>query len=246
MPAALSIITPLVTVQPGGEGEAKVLIRNTGTVVDQFAINLLGDASAWARPDPPVVSLFPSAEQEVSIRFTPPRSSAVTAGAIPFGVRVTSREEPDFSVVEEGAVQIGGFSAVEAKLVPRTSEGKKNAVHRIEVTNTGNAPITTNLSAADPDELLVFDVEPESLEIGPGQVASARVKVAARKTNRGKTGRRMPFQVFVEPPGSMVTADGAFEQKPKASILLFLAILVVAGVLVYLLQDQAGSLPLPL
>jgi hypothetical protein len=244
MPAALSILTPLVTAQPGGEGEAKVLIRNTGTIVDQFAVNLLGDASAWARPEPGVVSLFPNSEQEVTIRFSPPRSSAVTAGTIPFGVRVTSQEEPDFSIVEEGAVQIGGFSSVEAKLVPRTSEGKSHAVHRIEVTNTGNAPVTAALSAGDPDELLAFDLEPSTLEIGPGQVGSARVKVAARKGNRGKTVRRMPFQVFVEPGGPMVTADGNFEQKPKGSILLFLAILVVAGVLVYLLQDQAGSLPL--
>jgi len=64
MPAALSILTPVVTASPGGEGIATVNVKNTGTVVDQFAINLLGDPSAWARPDPGVVSLFPGAEQQ--------------------------------------------------------------------------------------------------------------------------------------------------------------------------------------
>lgn len=244
MPAALSILTPVVHVQPGGEGTASVLIRNTGTIVDQYAVNLVGDASAWARPDPGVVSLFPGAEETITIRFTPPRSSAVTAGVVPYGVRVTSQEDREFSLVEEGTVQIGGFSSVEARVVPRTSEGKRNAVHRVEVTNTGNAPVTVAITASDPDLLLAFDIEPESLEVGPGATSPARVKVVAKKANRGKGTRRMPFQVEVDAGAGPVKVDGNFEQKPKASILLFLAIIAVAGVLVYLLQDQAGSLPL--
>ena len=244
MTAALSILTPVVHVQPGGEGVATVTIRNTGTIVDQFAINLLGDASAWARPDPGVVSLFPGAEETISVRFSPPRSSAVTAGSIPFGVRVTSQEDPTFSVVEEGAVQIGGFAAVEARIVPRTSEGKRNAVHRLEVTNTGNSPVTAHVNASDPDELLLFDLEPDSIDVPPGETVSARVKVVAKKSNRGKGSRRMPFQVQVSQGGTPVNVDANFEQKPKSSILLFLAILAVAGVLVFLLQDQAGALAL--
>jgi hypothetical protein len=235
MPAAISILTPLVTAPPGGEGEASVLIRNTGTIVDQFAVNLLGDASAWARPDPGVVSLFPGAEQTIVIRFNPPRSSSVAAGTIPFGVRVTSQEEPDFSIVEEGAVQITGFAAVEAKLVPRTSESKGTATHRLELTNTGNAPVKAAISASDPDDLLAFDIEPHDLEVEPGTTAVAKVKVAARKPNKGKGSRRMPFTVMVATGGLPVQTDGAMEQKPKGSILLLLAILVVAAVLVYLL-----------
>src|SRR5687768_2850648 len=141
MPCALSILTPVVNVQPGGEGVGSITIRNTGQVVDQYAINLLGDASAWGRPDPGVISLFPGAEETVTLRFAPPRSSAIVAGSVPFGVRVTSQEDPDFSVVEEGSVLIGGFAAVEARIVPRTSEGKRNAVHRLEITNTGNSPV---------------------------------------------------------------------------------------------------------
>lgn len=244
MPAALSILTPVVNVQPGGEGVASILIRNTGQVVDQFAINLLGDPSAWGRPDPGVISLFPGAEETVTLRFSPPRTSAIVAGTVPFGVRVTSQEDPEFSIVEEGSVTIGGFSSVEARIVPRTSEGKRNAVHRLEITNTGNAQVSAHLVASDPDNLLVFDFDPGDVEVPPGQTATARVKVVAKKPNRGKGSRRMPFQVHVEPGGAPINLDASFEQKPKASILLFLAIIAVAGVLVYLLQDQAGSLPL--
>jgi hypothetical protein len=182
-----------------------------------------------------VVSLFPGAEQTIAIRFSPPRSSTVAAGTVPYGVRVTSQEDPDFSVVEEGTVQITGFSSVEAKLVPRTSESKGKANHRLEITNTGNAPVTAAVSATDPDDLLAFVIEPSDLEVAPGTTAVARVKVAARKANKGKGSRRMPFSVIVNTGGMPVSTDGAMEQQPKGSILLFLAIIVVAAVLVYLL-----------
>jgi hypothetical protein len=163
---------------------------------------------------------------------------------VPYGVRVTAQEDKDFSVVEEGLVQIEGFSAVEAKVVPRTSEAKRKAVHRVEVLNTGNSPVTAEVSASDPDELLAFDIEPSTLTVGPGETGIARMKVAAKKGHRGRGSRRMPFNVVVEPGGPEVRVDGAFEQKPKASILLFLAILIVAAVLVVLLQQQADGLPL--
>ena len=238
MPAAVSILTPLVSVQPGGTGVAQVQIRNTGTVVDQFAINLVGDASAWARPAPPALSLFPGAEQVIEVHFTPPRSSAVVAGSVPYGVRVTSQEDAEFSIVEEGSVQIAGFAAIEAKIVPRTSEGKRRAVHRVEVTNTGNSPVTADLTASDPDLLLAFEIEPATLEVGPGDTGIARVKVASRKGNRSRGSRRMPFNVVVEPGGPPVQVDANFEQKPKASILVFLAIIALLGVLAFLLKDM--------
>jgi hypothetical protein len=188
-----------------------------------------------------VVSLFPDAEQVVQIHFNPPRSSAVVAGTVPFGVRVTSQEDPEFSLVEEGTVQIGGFAAVDARLVPRTSEGKRKAVHRVEVRNTGNSPVNASLRASDPDEHLAFGLEPDTLQIAPGATAIVRVKVAARKGHSGRSPRRLPFTVVVEPGGLPVQVDGTFEQKPKASIFLFVAIVVLLGVLVLLLKDRAGA-----
>ena len=244
MPGLVSILTPVVTVQPGSEGVVEVRIRNSGTVVDQFAVNLVGQASAWARCDPPVLSIFPGAEETVRVHFTPPRSSAVTAGLIPYGVRVTCREDTDFSVVEEGSVQVGGFGSVEAKLVPRTSEGKRTANHRIEVTNTGNAVVEAEVWASDPDELLAIDVEPNHLSVQPGTTAVAKVKMAAVK-GPSRASRRIPFQVDVEGGSAPAQVESAFEQSAKSSsLLVFVAIAVVAAVLVFLVQDQASSLPL--
>ena len=233
MPAVLTLLNPLVTAAPGGEGSAEVRVRNTGTVVDQFVLNLLGEASAWATVDPPFVSLFPGAEETVRIVFRPPRSSAVVAGGTPFGVRVSSKEDPDFSAVEEGSVQISGFAAVTAKLVPRTSQGRSGAEHRLDITNTGNEPVEARMTALDPDGLLAIAVKPDVVTVGPGRTVQTKVKVAARAGR--DPGRRLPFQVTIDAGGLPVQADATFEVKKGVSIVLILAILVLAGVLVALL-----------
>ncbi|HEX2851517.1 MAG TPA: hypothetical protein VHN98_13230 [Acidimicrobiales bacterium] len=241
MPGALTLLSPVVSASPGGEAIAELKIRNTGTIVDQFAFNVLGDAAAWARCDPPFVSLFPGAEETVRIRFNPPRSSAVSAGAITYGVRATAQEDRDYSQVEEGSVQIEGFAAVQARIVPRTSEGKRGAAHRVEVTNGGNRPVTVDLSAFDPDNLLVFDIEPEQMEVAPGATETARVKVLTRKTFTGGTSRPRQFTVQVDPGTGPVNADATFNQKGKTSVLWFVAIAIIAVVAVFLLKSQANA-----
>ena len=231
-PAVLTLLTPVVSATPGGEGTASVRVKNTGTIVDQFAVNLLGEASAWGSVDPPFVSLFPGAEETVAVHFRPPRSSTVAAGGIAFGVRITSKEDPDFSVVEEGSVQVTGFAGVTAKVVPRTSQGRGSAEHRVEVTNTGNERVQASIMALDPDELLAIGVVPDTLTIEPGRTEVAKVRIAARGAAR-QPGRRMPFQVTVDAgTGVPVTADAAFESKGGFPILLVVAILAVAAILV--------------
>src|SRR6266536_2390940 len=108
--------------EPGQETTCSVTIRNAGQVVDQFAIDVVGDASGWATAEPATVNLMPGETGTVTVRFAPPRSSDVPAGLIPFGVRVFSSEDPAGSVVEEGTVQLGAFTEVTAEIVPSKVE----------------------------------------------------------------------------------------------------------------------------
>src|SRR5207253_201876 len=62
MAATATLASKAVTVTPGGEAVSEVRIRNSGTVVDQFTLEVLGDASSWAIVEPAVIPLFPGAE----------------------------------------------------------------------------------------------------------------------------------------------------------------------------------------
>src|SRR2546425_12276684 len=107
MAATATLASKAVTVTPGGEAISEVRVRSSGTVVDQFTLEVLGDASAWAIVEPSVIPLFPGAEAVARIRFKPPKSSSVLARAVPFAVRVKSREDARASVREEGVVEDG-------------------------------------------------------------------------------------------------------------------------------------------
>ena len=104
------------------DGERHGQVRNDGSVVDVFAVDVVGEAAGWASVDPPSVNLYPGAQGTAEVRFMPPRSTAVTAGSKVFGVRVRSQEDPGFSVVEEGVVDVEPFTELGATVVPPTVE----------------------------------------------------------------------------------------------------------------------------
>src|SRR5205085_1351849 len=62
MGATASLSPASVTVEPGRSATCTLRVRNTGTVVDQLTLDVLGDAAAWATVSPPTLSLFPGAD----------------------------------------------------------------------------------------------------------------------------------------------------------------------------------------
>jgi hypothetical protein len=238
MGAIASLASKRLSVVPGAEASVEVLVRNTGTVVDQLTAGVLGDAAPWAAAEPPFLSLFPGTEGTLRIVFRPPRDASVPAGPLPFGVRIASREDPAGSVVEEGVLDVAPFADVTAELAPRTSRGSRGATHDLAVDNRGNAPLNATISAADPDQLLDFDIKPPSVVAEPGAATFARLAVRPRKRFwRGQPQTR-PFRVQVEAPGQMpVGADGTLLQEPllppwflralAALLALLLALIVI-------------------
>src|SRR3954454_9287722 len=138
-----------VSVVPGSTATCAIRVRNTGAVVDSFALTVLGQPAAWTTVVPAALSLFPGADGTMVLHFAPPRTATVGSGAVPFGVRVVGSEDPDNAVVEEGEVNLLPFVEVAAKLTPRTSETKRKSRHEIIVDNKGNGSIGVTLAIAD-------------------------------------------------------------------------------------------------
>src|SRR6266511_26209 len=130
---------PHLGVEPGGETACEVQVRNAGSVVDQFTVDVVGFARDWAVIEPPTINLFPGAEATARVLFRPPRSSEVQAGPVPFGVRVLSREDPRGSVVEEGVVDVAPFADLKVELVPSGSTATTSAA-------TGRLPLLSTAS----------------------------------------------------------------------------------------------------
>ena len=232
MGALAHLETRLVSVTPGSQATAQLRVRNTGSVVDQFSFQVLGDAQAWSAVTPPSLSLFPGAEEAVTLTFSPPRSSGVPAGQLPFGIHVLSKEDPQGSVVEEGMLDVAPFSDVHAELAPRTSRGSRGASHDLAVDNRGNAPINATLSAVDPDRLLNFDLRPPGIVADPGTASFAKVGVHPRRTFWRGPAQTRPFQVLVEGAGpTPVTVEGTLLQESILPPWFLRALLLLLGLL---------------
>src|SRR6266498_2584641 len=141
--------TPQLTVDPGGEAILEVLVRNNGRIVDEYTLEMLGEAAAWAVVDPPTISLFPGTDGTVRVTIHPPRASTTGARAVPFGVRIWSSEDHDSSVTEEGVLEVTAFADTIAELLPSTSRGSRRGVHEIAVDNRGNVPLSAEIVALD-------------------------------------------------------------------------------------------------
>ncbi len=228
--------TPRLGVEPGGETACEVQVRNAGSVVDQFTVDVVGFARDWAVIEPPTINLFPGAEATARVLFRPPRSPQVQAGPVPFGVRVLSREDPRGSVVEEGVVEVAPFSDLKTELVPSRQRGRRSARYQLAVDNNGNRPVTAEVVAVDPENELQIKVDHPTLQAEPGTTTLVRARVKPHKTFLKGAPQTHPFQLLVVPDGGeATTSDGVMTQEqllpqwlmPALAVLLALATVAV-------------------
>jgi hypothetical protein len=232
MGVTASLSDTRLQVVPGQEAACAVHLHNTGAVVDQFTVDLVGDTFTWAVIEPPVLNLFPGDSGEVVVRFRPPRSAEVPAGTVAFGVRVMSREDPRGSVVEEGTVEVAPFTDLKADLVPRISHGRRRGRHRVAVDNLGNQAAATEIVVTDPDDQLKFRLDRPTFTADPGTATMVRLTATPRRRFLRGPNQTRKFQVLVlSDSGEPVGAEGAMVQRPLLPTWL-LPLLAVLAVLV--------------
>ena len=234
--AIASLDTAALQTEPGDEVSCTVTVRNAGRIVDEFTFEILGEPAAWATVEPPNLRLLPDTEGQARITFRPPRSHEAAAGAVPFGVKVNSREDPEGSTVEEGTLSVGAFRDLTAELLPRTSRGRRGARHELAVDNRGNHRVNTEVVAYDDDEQLEFDVDDPGLVAEPGTAVFTTVRAKPRKSYWRGANKTHPFhvqlQVAEEPVASV---DGTMLQQPLLPSWTGKALLALLGLLLALL-----------
>lgn len=217
-------------VEPGATTTTTMLVRNTGQVVDQFTIDIVGDCAPWTEVTPAIVNLMPGSDVEVTVTFAPARDPLIPAGVVPFGLRVASREDPHGSSVTEGTVDVGAFDDVQVELVPRQSRGRRRARHQVAIDNLGNQPTTVEVTAHDEEEALDFAFDHRVATIEPGSAAFIRLIARPEKRFLKGADRQHPFIVTVAPSTSTpVATRGTMTQRQLLPAWLIPAIAILAA-----------------
>ncbi len=235
MGALVTLSEKTFEVLPGAVATCTVTVKNTGTVVDQFTIDILGDPAAWTAAEPGTLSLFPGAEGTTTVFFRPPRAPETPTGELPFGVRARSQEDPAGSAVEEGVLVVGAYQDAFAELVPRTSRGSRGATHELAVDNRGNSRLNADVTAGDQDQLLRFDVDPPGLVVEPGTAGFAKVRVKPRSRFWRGQPKTRAFKVAVQGEGGPpILLDGSLLQEALLPRWLIPALLGLLAALILL------------
>lgn len=207
--------TSETTLETGGAASVPLTVRNDRDVVDEYRFKVVGPLAQWATVEPDKVSVYPGNSATATVLFRVPRSWEVPSGNAPYGVQVLPAQHPGDSVVAEGFVEVLPFYETTAELVPRTSEGRGGGKHRVAVDNRGNAPITVQLVAKDPEERLHLVLGSPVLRIPPGTVQSGDLRVRPRHRIWRGTQTAHPFTVEVRPDGGPGTVlAGTHRQDP--------------------------------
>ena len=201
------------TVDAGGSVSVTLRVRNTGDIVEEYHVDVVGDPALWCVIEPSTVRLYPGTTANVRLTFTPPRNSDSTAGPHPFGVRVTPVETPDAVMVPEGNVTVTPFVDVRAELLPVTIRGWRRAKPRLVVDNYGNTTATAAVVADGQGNRLDFDIRNPAIQIPPGRANFSLLRLRPDRTLWLGQKINHPYTTTLQLSGAEpVAATGTFVQ----------------------------------
>jgi beta-lactam-binding protein with PASTA domain len=175
------------TLAAGGQAAVVVLVRNQSSIVDNYDIEVTGIAREWWLATPPTVYLVPfgsrggSSEQEIELRFQPPRTEEAEARSWPITVIARSRADPAKLGSAEAALEISPFAQLESQLRATRSTGRRSGCYAIMVVNHANAPVVVVPSATDADGVCTFTFSQPQFAADPGRRAGTKFTVRPNK-----------------------------------------------------------------
>jgi Concanavalin A-like lectin/glucanases superfamily len=235
------------TVEAGREAVVWLRVRNTGDIVEEYHVDVVGDPALWCSVEPSSLRLYPGTTGSARLAFAPPRSPDAVAGPHPYGVRVRPAEVPDAVMVPEGNLSVIPFVDIHAELLPVTVRGWHRARPRLVVDNNGNTTVTASVVAAASGNRVDFDIREPSFQIPPGRAHFSVLKV--RPERLLWLGRKVshPFTAMVQPSGSEPAAvTGTYVQTAllptwMSRLGMVLAALLAAFIALWLLARPTVS-----
>lgn len=224
----VDLLTPEVTVERGEPAIVHLALCNTGPVIDQFDIAVLGVLPESVVRRPSNLTLFPDERVEVVLEFT--FHTSLVAGLHVALLAITSESGTLEPVEVEVHFHVPTRSAMELSVEPPIRTGKRRVAFDILLDNTGNTPIDALLRAEDADGVLELQFVPSRLNLRAEQNGYASLVVGAR---RRWTGSPVEHAITITADAGELTetTEARFRQKawltPGLITLLTLALIVL-------------------
>lgn len=237
---AMQVSDTHLDVVPGEAGMLEVVLRNTGSRVEQFLVRIVGEAAFFATVSIPQLQVYPGDEARTQVMFAPPRAVQPNAGPHRWIVEVASTVSPEHDRIE-GTVTVAGFTDVAAALDPTRTKGRGTTFNNnLRLENRGNALVQVFASPDDPTREVGFRGGTTATALAPGQVATETLTGQTKRSWFGAP-QTLPFTIDVRAslagaalPGQAdtQTLTGTRIQKPVFPRWLPVAVIALVGLIV--------------
>jgi len=219
MSALIHVLTSTASLQvrPGEEAEVTVTVRNMREVVDRYAIAVKELDPSWVTLSRTDLALFPKEQDQLLLTFHPPEGAP--AGRYEVPVVVTSLDSVSESTTVNLVLEVVAEHALEVALRPQRQTGVSKGVFRVQLKNAGNADLTIQFEATDPDEGCQYAFDPPQVVVPAGQEAQVQLTVQSKRALGGDQPRPYLFTVTARPleaPKLARQVAGEWVQVPPA------------------------------
>src|SRR5438105_5757130 len=246
-------------VAPGLQSVLLALVRNQSGIVDNYDLSIDGMPVEWWTITPSTVYLVPFGapggdyEQEVEVRFHPPRSPEAEARAWPVRIVAVSKAHERPAGTASANVAIGPYQELETEMRPERANGRRKADFAIAVRNRAKAPSDVAFAGVDSENECSFEFAEPALSVPPGKRLGSPFVVRPRKTHWFGRPIERRFQVSADAPAPLTGAEampsipkqGVFRHKPWIPwwVPIVLPILIAIGIAIWLLWPNNTLVP---
>ena len=189
-----ALADPAITVTPGAHNQTHTDIQNTGDQTTLYTMRVDGAPAGWVRLERVEFELASGARTPISISFKPTRRSDSKPGTYPLTVIVAEKQDPTRQVSEPLLLTVRDFSGFGIALA--ASHARPDGSFDAYIHNQGNAPLPISLSGADPADAFLYNFQPATLTLAPGQRQVIHGQLQPKHAAWTGTSREQRFDVI--------------------------------------------------
>jgi hypothetical protein len=230
---AVALSAERLELRPGDSTEVEVTVRNGGQTVEHYSTSVVGlPRGARYTAEPAISHLMPGDATTVKVRISLPDGSDAQAGRHTLGMLVRSPYHGDISRCEEFDLHVAPVAALTMTAHPQVVVGGWSGKFALNLTNSGNTPLSVALTCTDPEDAVLFSFRPRHPTVQPGGSTRVRMNVRATRPWTGTQVRRaLTVRAKADPDLSAEEAL-TFVQRPQLAAGLLRLLAMVLGVAV--------------
>jgi len=209
---------------PAGATSALNLgLSNTGGAGINLELVVKGPPLSWVSLSPASLSLAPGETAYSMLSLSIPAQTPI--GNYPLAVLAQSAEDASLNTRLNMMLEVTRPGEINLELSPIQAQGETGAEYVLQASQSGQSPLSVNLSARDESGVLDFTFSPAALTLPVDGKASSRLTVRSRQVVSGSDSLTYPFSISGLPSGggaAAVSVSGRFVQLRPAPLKLLI------------------------